>query len=73
MMLYDPATDWTTEDQDEELTIVDGHAYIIVWKVRGGFRKHIEDSPGAICITFRGALGWHGSKSRWFTLKKYER
>jgi len=29
-------------------------AYIIAWKVRGGFRKHPDDSPGAILTPFKG-------------------
>lgn len=75
IMLYDPSSDWTCEDEDKEetLPVMDGAAYIIVWKVRGGFRKHTEDSPGAICIPFKGKFGWHNSKSKWFTLKKFER
>jgi replicative DNA helicase len=75
MMLYDPATDWTVEEDSKEdtLPVADGSAYILVWKVRGGFRKHVDDAPGAICIPFKGKFGWHNSKSRWFTLKKYER
>lgn len=73
LMLYDPATDWTVEDQeDKTLPVIDRTAYIIVWKVRGGFRRHVDDSPGAICIPFRGKFGWHDRQSKWFTLRKYE-
>jgi DnaB-like helicase C terminal domain len=68
-MLYDPANDWNNEEECE-LPIVNGHAYIIIWKVRGGFRKHLNDAPGAICIPFRGDKGWHPTKSKWYSLKK---
>jgi hypothetical protein len=77
IMLYDPSTDWTVDDNNEEtnkaLPVMDGSAYIIVWKVRGGFRQHKDDAPGAICVPFKGKFGWHQSKSKWFSLKKYER
>lgn len=75
LMLYDPSTDWTSdeEDKDTSLKVIDGSAYIIVWKIRGGFRLHKEDAPGAICIPFKGKIGWHSSASKWFTLKKFER
>jgi Mrp family chromosome partitioning ATPase len=75
IMLYDPASDWTVDEADKEdaLTVIDNSAYIIVWKVRGGFRLHRNDAPGAICVPFSGRYGWHLTKSKWFTLKKYER
>lgn len=75
LMLYDPASDWTNDEvsDEDELPVIDNSAYIIVWKVRGGFRVHPQDSPGAICIPFKGKFGWHSTKSKWFTLKKYEK
>jgi replicative DNA helicase len=75
MMLYDPSKDWTVDENDKEdtLPVIDNSAYIICWKIRGGFRQHVDDSPGAICIPFKGKFGWHPRQSKWFTLKKYER
>jgi len=46
-------------------------AYMVVWKVRGGFRKHKDDCPGAIQIPFRGDKGWSDKPGRWYSLKKY--
>jgi hypothetical protein len=74
LMLYDPSSDWTVEDDENNvLPVQDGCAYIVVWKVRGGFRAHTADAPGAICIPFKGKFGWHRTKGKWFTLKKFER
>ncbi|MEM4721811.1 MAG: DnaB-like helicase C-terminal domain-containing protein [Candidatus Methanomethylicaceae archaeon] len=71
LMLYDPARDWHTGDgTDNLLPVADERAYIIVWKVRGGFRAHIDDSPGAIQIPFRPDKGWGERKGVWFSLKK---
>lgn len=73
LMLYDPSSDWTVDGTEETvLPVIDHAAYIIVWKVRGGFRRHAEDAPGAICIPFKGKFGWHAHQSKWFTLRKYE-
>jgi hypothetical protein len=65
-MLHNPLVGW---DSTEETSLPKQKqsAYILVWKMRGGFRKHLNDSPGAIMIPFRGDKGW-GDKSRWFTL-----
>lgn len=72
LMLYDPSTSWSTnDDEDEVLPIIEDWSYVIAWKVRGGFRQHKDDSPGAIQIPFRGDKGWHtGHEGRWFSLKK---
>lgn len=71
-MVYNPATDEHnfSSNEDEHLPATPNTAYMIVWKVKGGFRKHLEDSPGAIAIPFRGDKGWHSTKGRWFSLKK---
>jgi len=72
LMLYNPATDWNAEDvsKDYDLPVQDNAAYVIVWKVRGGFRVHREQSPGAILIPFRGDKGWGSEKSKWFSLRR---
>jgi hypothetical protein len=44
---------------------------MITWKVRGGFREHVNDCPGAVQIPFRGDKGWSDKEGRWFSLKKY--
>lgn len=77
LMLYNPASDWSA-DEDSKTTglpiTTDDHgnplAYIAVWKVRGGFRKHPDACPGAIQIPFNGKLGWHPTSSKWFSLQK---
>lgn len=71
-MVYNPSQDehdWS-DNPDERLPAMSNTGYMIVWKVKGGFRKHLEDSPGAIAIPFRGDKGWHSTKGRWFSLKK---
>jgi len=73
LMLYNPSKDWFAEETSENtgLPIVEGTAYIIAWKQRGGFRKHLDDSPGAIQLQFRGDRGWRlDSPGRWFNLNK---
>lgn len=73
-MLYNPATSWKNTPDDksaEALPILDKVAYIVVWKVRGGFRQHLDDWPGAIAIPFTGKKGWHPTQSRWFSLRRY--
>lgn len=71
-MLYNPSSDEHkfSSDEDERLPVYPNTAYVIVYKVKGGFRKHLEDSPGAIAIPFRGDKGWHSTKGKWFSLKK---
>jgi hypothetical protein len=72
LMLYNPSTDWhsKSDNEEEQLPALEHTAYVICWKVRGGFRKHLEDSPGAIAIPFRGDKGWHSSKGKWFSMRK---
>ena len=72
LMLYDPSSNWVaSEDKSSEiLPAIDGVAYIIAWKVRGGFRVHADDCPGAIAVPFKGSRGWHPKQSKWFSLKK---
>jgi len=75
-MVYNPSTDEHnfSSNEDERLPFDVFKdiptAYMIVWKVKGGFRKHLEDSPGAIAIPFRGDKGWSSTKGKWFSLKK---
>ena len=45
-------------------------AAALVWKVRGGFRNHRKDSPGAIIHQFKGDKGW-SPEGRWFHLRNY--
>jgi DnaB-like helicase C terminal domain len=70
IMLFDKATDWSSKEDDETLPTIDGTAFMIIWKVRGGFRKHLNDAPGAILTPFNGSKGWHPTKSKWYSLKK---
>lgn len=70
LMLYDPSKDWDNEEKQQVLPVREGAAYILSWKIRGGFRQHKEDAPGAIQLPFSGEKGWSLDKSRWFSLKK---
>jgi len=71
LMLYNPEQDWFKEDSEDILPVVEGRAYILAWKVRGGFRNHKDDSPGAIQLQYRGDKGWRTDHpGRWFSLKK---
>jgi replicative DNA helicase len=71
LMLYNPNQDWFSEDNSSDvLPVVENKAYIIVWKMRGGFRLHVEESPGAIMLPFRGDKGWGDKNSTWFSLRK---
>lgn len=71
LMIYDPSVNWSNDTKEEvELPIVEGSAYIIVWKSRGGFRIHPDESPGAILVPFDGRRGWHPKSSKWYSLKK---
>lgn len=71
LMIYNPTKDWFGTNMSDSVILPaeKGAAYIIAWKCRGGFRKHPDDSPGAILVPFRGDLGW-GNKSRWFAIKE---
>jgi len=73
IMLYNPSNDFYADEDEamESLPIIDDRAYMVVWKVRGGFRKHREECPGAIQIPFRGDKGWSDRAGKWFSLKKY--
>ena len=72
-MIYNPSTDFFEEDEDanDALPIIENSAYLVAWKVRGGFIKHLDDSPGAILLPFRGDKGWSNRDGKWFSLKKF--
>ena len=72
LMIYDPSINWSNDmsDEDKQLPISDGYGYLLCWKSRGGFRNHLDDSPGAIQIRYDGTHGWSNSNGSWFTLKK---
>lgn len=72
LMLYNPSIEWFEDDKEEKLLPCrTGTAYIIVWKVRGGFRIHPDESPGAVQVQFKGNKGWRtDSSGRWFSLRK---
>jgi replicative DNA helicase len=72
IMIYNPNKDYYNEKEIATLPAIEDRSYVIVWKVRGGFRKHINESPGAIQIPFRGDKGWHPKHSKWFSLAKYD-
>lgn len=69
--IYNPTTDYFEGDEDNEiLPPIKGSAYLCIWKQRGGFRVHPNDSPGAICLPFRGGLGFHPTKGSWTYIRK---
>lgn len=68
LMLYNPMTDWRDGVSTKtKLQKRKNAAYLLAWKMRGGFRVHMDDSPGAIMIPFRGDVGF-GDKSIWFKI-----
>jgi hypothetical protein len=75
LMLYRPAEDFYAEKDRDILPIISDIGYLIAWKIRGGFRKHLNDSPGAIQLPFDGKLGWgvlpdgKTTSGKWFSLK----
>jgi hypothetical protein len=69
LMLYRPAEDTHAEKDAEKLPIISDIGYIIAWKIRGGFRKHKDESPGAIQLPFDGETGWNMELGKWFSLK----
>lgn len=74
LMLYDPKTNFDEGIEDVLPSKPFGNKapaqYILVWKIKGGFKKHLTECPGAIAIPFIGTLGWHDSISKWFKLEK---
>lgn len=65
--LYRPDADYHYwSDDEQELPWVDGRAYIVVWKLRGGFR--MNKGPGAIQVQYRGDWGFKNERGRWFIL-----
>ena len=69
IMLYNANTDWHGRDDNCPLPAVRNTAYALVWKVRGGFREHKDEAPGAIMMPFRGDKGWHSTQSKWYSLQ----
>jgi len=72
LMIYNPNKDYYEEKDVTVLPALENRSYVIVWKVRGGFRTHINESPGAIQIPFRGDKGWSDREGKWFSLAKYD-
>lgn len=69
LMLYRPAEDYHAEKDADKLPVISDVGYILAWKVRGGFRQHKGESPGAIQLAFDGEKGWSHSSGKWFCLK----
>ena len=74
LMTYNPMTDWFGEEaaRNAGLPVKQSRAYLLAWKMRGGFRNHLQDNPGAIQMTFLQNRGWGGDKGkhRWYSLQK---
>jgi hypothetical protein len=71
LMLYNPSKDWFSDESNDLLPALEGKAYVLCWKCRGGFRIHKNDSPGAIQVDFNGSMGWrHNLPGKWFSLSK---
>ena len=69
LMLYRPAEDYHAEKDADKLPIISDIGYILAWKIRGGFRQHRGESPGAIQLPFDGEKGWSHGSGKWFSLK----
>ena len=67
--IWNPFTSYHSANSDD-LPAIEGHSYTIFWKIRGGFKLHLNDSPGAIAIPWRGERGWHPTKGRWVSMER---
>ena len=58
--LWNPHRSFYAEDQKALLNfpLKKDQAAAFIWKFRGGFREHPQDSPGAIIHQFKGRQGW---------------
>lgn len=65
LCLYNPAKDFGDDKDAIKLPQIPGHSYVIAWKIRGGFRQHELDNPGAISVRFNGRTGWGNDAKGW--------
>jgi hypothetical protein len=66
LCLYNPARDYSdTNDRSLTLPQIAGESYVVAWKIRGGFRLHELDNPGAIRVKFSGKVGWGSESTSW--------
>jgi replicative DNA helicase len=71
-MIYNPNKDFYEEKDVTVLPAIENRSYVILWKIRGGFRKHLNESPGAIQVPFKGNRGWSDKDGRWYSLSKFD-
>jgi hypothetical protein len=68
IMTFNPNTDWRGGIVTEtKLPKNKNCAYLLAYKMKGGFRNHMDDSPGAIEMPYRPNLGF-GDNSRWYKI-----
>lgn len=70
LMTYNPSIDYFAEKDADKLPIDQDLGFVCVWKVRGGFRQHKNDSPGALGVRFHGKEGWTDD-GEWYSLRKF--
>ena len=68
--IYNPSKDWGNDEASIKLPYGQNIAYIAFWKIRGGFKLHPDDSPGAIKIPYMSKHGWGKKNSKWYSLLK---
>lgn len=68
--IYNPSRDWGGDTATVKLPPGQNIAYIAFWKIRGGFKLHPDDAPGAIKIPYTPKYGWGRKNSRWYSLLK---
>lgn len=70
-MLYNPSNDFYADDEENafELPMVEGKGYLVFWKVKNGFRNHVDAYPGAIQVPWSPKYGFDlNSEGEWFSL-----
>jgi len=71
MMLYNPNNDFYSDDKENtfELPVVKGKGYLVFWKVKSGFRNHVDAFPGAIQVNWSARNGFDlNNDGVWFSL-----
>ena len=53
---------YTDDPHKDMMMIKPGHAAIVCWKSRGGFRVHPKEAPGGVIIQWNGKRGWRADK-----------
>lgn len=72
LSVWNPVNDYYS-DKETMVEILEDHAYLVCWKMRGGFSRGLgikHQSPGAIALRWRGDRSWHNGPGTWFSLRE---